>query len=121
MVLSHHKKLARRRATSDNTPTRIILPQKLKRQLLSNRRLMKRINARYWNERRYETRKTFFEEEDEKEVLRSVCIHFDMTRLPRFAVSKSFFGGVCIVCLVVYHNDLHKTTRFGHFPTKFKN
>ena len=24
--------------------------------------------------------KTFFEEEDEKEVLRSVCIHFDMTR-----------------------------------------
>ena len=60
MVLSHHKKLAWRRATSDNTPTRIILPQKLKRQLLSNRRLMKWIDARYWNERRYETRKNIF-------------------------------------------------------------
>ena len=53
------KNLPWRRATSDNTPTRIILPQNLKRQLLSNRRLMKRIDATYWNERWYETRKTF--------------------------------------------------------------
>ena len=53
------KNLPRRRATSDNTPTRITLPQNLKRQLLSKLRLMKRIDATYWNERWYEIRKIF--------------------------------------------------------------
>ena len=118
------KNLPWRRATSDNTPTKITLPQNLKRQLLSNRRLMKRIDATYWSERWYETRKTFVKRRMKTRSF-EISLHsfwHDKIRPRRdLPFQKVTFWKECSrCCLVVYHNDLHKTTRFGHFPTKLK-
>ena len=119
------KNLPWRWATSDNTPTRIILPQNLKRQLLSVLRLMKRIDAWYWNERRVWNKENIFEEEDGKRIFEISLHSFWHDKInPRRDLpfqKVSFWKECSRCCLVVYHNDLHKTTRFGHFPTKFKN